>query len=227
MSIVRFALGSAPPTLPTHAPSHPADQPPRRARRRHPPSPGLRSHADEDAKEAPRSIPRGRPRTPGRASRLSAAASSTVSSSIRRRRTSVYARTDIGGAYRRNPATQRWEPLLDWVPYADLNLMGVESIAVDPADPDKVYLACGTYTAPDVPDGAILRSTDGGRTFAAHERPHQVRRQRSGARQRRTAGGRPQRWPRAVSRHAPQRALEEHRRRHHLDARGQPSPPTS
>src|ERR1022692_2872517 len=47
----------------------------------------------------------------------------------------VYARTDIGGAYRRNPQTRRWEPMLDWVPYADLNLMGVESIAADPSDP--------------------------------------------------------------------------------------------
>jgi photosystem II stability/assembly factor-like uncharacterized protein len=77
----------------------------------------------------------------------------------------LYARTDMGGAYRRNPKTRRWEPILDWVPYADLNLMGVESIAVDPSDPDKVYLACGTYTAPEVPDGAILRSSDKGRTF--------------------------------------------------------------
>jgi len=76
-----------------------------------------------------------------------------------------YARTDMGGAYRRNAKTRRWEPMLDWVPYNDLNLMGVESIAVDPSDPSKVYLACGTYTAPEVPDGAILRSSDQGRTF--------------------------------------------------------------
>ena len=77
----------------------------------------------------------------------------------------LYARTDMGGAYRRNPKTHRWEPMLDWVPYADLNLMGVESIAVDPSDANKVYLACGTYTAPEVPDGAILRSSDRGHTF--------------------------------------------------------------
>jgi len=43
--------------------------------------------------------------------------------------------------------------------------MGVESIAVDPSDASKVYLACGTYTAPEVPDGAILRSSDQGHTF--------------------------------------------------------------
>jgi photosystem II stability/assembly factor-like uncharacterized protein len=77
----------------------------------------------------------------------------------------VYARTDMGGAYRRNPKTRKWEPILDWIPYSDLNLMGVESIALDPSDPSKVYLACGTYTSPEVPDGAILRSADQGRTF--------------------------------------------------------------
>ncbi len=77
----------------------------------------------------------------------------------------LYARTDMGGAYRRNPKTRLWEPMLDFISYADHNLMGVESIAVDPSDAQKVYLACGTYTAPDVPDGAILRSSDQGRTF--------------------------------------------------------------
>lgn len=76
-----------------------------------------------------------------------------------------YARTDIGGAYRWNDLTHRWEPLLDWVAYENLNWMGVESIAVDPADPNRVYLACGTYTNPSTPDGAILRSSDRGRTF--------------------------------------------------------------
>jgi photosystem II stability/assembly factor-like uncharacterized protein len=76
-----------------------------------------------------------------------------------------YARTDMGSAYRWNERAKRWDPLLDWVPYEDLNLMGVESIAVDPADPDRVYLACGTYTNSGTPNGAILRSKDRGQTF--------------------------------------------------------------
>jgi hypothetical protein len=76
-----------------------------------------------------------------------------------------YCRTDIGGAYRWNAGAKRWEPLLDWLPYEDRNLMGVESLAVDAADPDRLYLACGTYTNPATPDGAILRSADRGRTF--------------------------------------------------------------
>jgi hypothetical protein len=74
-----------------------------------------------------------------------------------------YARTDMGGAYRWNGQTKRWEPLLDWVPYEDSNLMGVESIAVDPSDSNRVYLACGTYTTSPV--DAILRSSNRGKTF--------------------------------------------------------------
>ncbi|HEX8343117.1 MAG TPA: xyloglucanase, partial [Actinoplanes sp.] len=39
----------------------------------------------------------------------------------------VYARTDIGGAYRRDRRTQRWVPLLDWVDYAHWGYTGVAS----------------------------------------------------------------------------------------------------
>ncbi|HEY0760404.1 MAG TPA: xyloglucanase [Acidisarcina sp.] len=82
-----------------------------------------------------------------------------------------YARTDMGGAYRWDEAAKRWQPILDWMPYKDLNLMGVESIAVDPSDPDRVYLACGTYTNPATPNGAILRSADRGKTFQRSDVP--------------------------------------------------------
>jgi hypothetical protein len=80
-----------------------------------------------------------------------------------------YARTDMGGAYRWNSQTKRWEPLLDWVGYEESNLMGVESIAVDPADPNRVYLACGTYTTSPV--NAILRSSNRGKTFERTDVP--------------------------------------------------------
>ncbi len=82
-----------------------------------------------------------------------------------------YARTDMGGAYRWDDTAHQWQPMLDWVPYKDLNLMGVESIAVDPNDAKRVYLACGTYTNARTPDGAILRSNDGGRTFERTDVP--------------------------------------------------------
>jgi photosystem II stability/assembly factor-like uncharacterized protein len=82
-----------------------------------------------------------------------------------------YARTDMGGAYRWDDAAREWQPMLDWVPYKDLNLMGVESIAVDPNDAKRLYLACGTYTNARTPNGAILRSDDGGRTFERTDVP--------------------------------------------------------
>lgn len=86
----------------------------------------------------------------------------------------TYARTDMGGAYRRDTATGRWQPLLDWLPLSEVNLMGVESLAVDPNNPDALYLACGTYTNPAVPNGAVLRSLDRGRTFQRADLPFKL-----------------------------------------------------
>ena len=85
-----------------------------------------------------------------------------------------YCRTDMGGAYRRNEKTLRWEPLLDWLSYEDVNLMGIESIALDPSDPNRVYLACGTYTAPQAPNGAILLSGDRGKSFKRTDVPFKM-----------------------------------------------------
>lgn len=86
----------------------------------------------------------------------------------------AYARTDMGGAYRRDTATGPWQPLLDWLPLADVNLMGVESLAIDPNNPDALYLACGTYTNPAVPNGAVLRSMDRGRSFQRTDLPFKL-----------------------------------------------------
>ena len=85
-----------------------------------------------------------------------------------------YCRTDMGGAYRWNPVSEVWEPLLDWLPYRDRNLMGVESIALDPSDPDKLYMACGTYTSHSAPEGAILMSGDRGNTFHRTDVPFKM-----------------------------------------------------
>jgi photosystem II stability/assembly factor-like uncharacterized protein len=85
-----------------------------------------------------------------------------------------YARTDMGGAYRWGESEKRWIPLLDWLSYEDRNLMGVESIALDPQNPDKLYLSCGTYTFPQVPNGAILISSDRGKTFERVNMPFKM-----------------------------------------------------
>ena len=80
-----------------------------------------------------------------------------------------YCRTDMGGAYRWDKDTQQWVSMLDWITYDDNNLVGVESIAVDPNDPQTVYLSCGTYTRST--NGAVLCSNDGGRTFTRTDMP--------------------------------------------------------
>ena len=80
-----------------------------------------------------------------------------------------YCRTDMGGAYRWDAASNQWTPLLDWISLDESNLQGVESIAIDPQNPQNVYIACGTYTSSS--NGAILCSYDGGRTFARVDVP--------------------------------------------------------
>ena len=55
----------------------------------------------------------------------------------------AFARTDVGGAYRYDPSTRRWVAITDWVGHNDSNLIGIESIAADPVDPNRVYLAAG------------------------------------------------------------------------------------
>lgn len=83
-----------------------------------------------------------------------------------------YARTDMGGAYRWDRKQQRWMPMLDFISYADNNLVGVESIAVDPNDSKTVYLDCGTYTSST--NGAIFWSHDGGLSFGRTDVPFKM-----------------------------------------------------
>ncbi|HEY1793671.1 MAG TPA: hypothetical protein VGG34_12200 [Opitutaceae bacterium] len=77
----------------------------------------------------------------------------------------AYARTDVGGAYRLDRASGTWTPLLDWAGQKDWNLYGIESLAADPRDANRVYVAAGTYTGAGVGDGEILCSDDRGATW--------------------------------------------------------------
>jgi xyloglucan-specific exo-beta-1,4-glucanase len=87
----------------------------------------------------------------------------------------VYARTDIGGAYRWNPTTSRWVPLLDWVGFDNWGYNGAVSLATDAVDPNRVYVAAGMYTNSwDPNNGAILRSTDQGATWQVTPLPFKL-----------------------------------------------------
>src|SRR3982750_4576126 len=59
----------------------------------------------------------------------------------------VYARTDVGGAYRWDQNIGRWTALNDNVTDTDpVGGGGIESMAIDPNDSNRVYAAIGMYT---------------------------------------------------------------------------------
>ncbi len=81
----------------------------------------------------------------------------------------IYARTDVGGAYRWDAAAKKWIPLTDWI--AGVDFTGIESFAIDPSDTNRVYLAAGIYSRARA---AILSSDDQGRIWRQTEVPFKM-----------------------------------------------------
>ena len=75
-----------------------------------------------------------------------------------------YARTDVDGVYRWNSTHEVWIPLMDWVSQDDVGLYGTESLALDPNNPERLYVLAGTKYFSDGKT-AILKSEDYGDTF--------------------------------------------------------------
>jgi xyloglucan-specific exo-beta-1,4-glucanase len=86
----------------------------------------------------------------------------------------IYARTDVGGAYRWNAANSQWIPLLDWTSESEVGYQGVESLAIDPVEPNKLYMLVGTSYFNNGKT-AILRSSDYGNTFTVTEVTNQFK----------------------------------------------------
>ena len=79
----------------------------------------------------------------------------------------AFARTDVGGVYRRDSATGPWIPLNDSVAGLDNGFMdlGVLSMGLDPADVNRIYLACGQYLEWWAPPARFMSSSDRGATW--------------------------------------------------------------
>lgn len=83
----------------------------------------------------------------------------------------MFARTDVGGAYRWGPNDTQWVPLMDWTTRANYGQIGVEAIGLDPTNSAKLYIAAGMYAASGTVSwdnnqpGVMLVSSDTGATF--------------------------------------------------------------
>jgi photosystem II stability/assembly factor-like uncharacterized protein len=86
----------------------------------------------------------------------------------------VYARTDVGGAYRSDDGGNHWIPITDQFGPRDSTYTGIESIATDPSDPNKLYIAAGQYISQWGGPSAIFRSPDKGRTLIKSPMPFKM-----------------------------------------------------
>ncbi|HMG10418.1 MAG TPA: hypothetical protein VK609_18020, partial [Mucilaginibacter sp.] len=86
----------------------------------------------------------------------------------------IYARTDVGGAYRWDSANGKWIPLTDFASDSQQGVFGVESIAIDPNSANIVYMSTGISYFNNG-KSYILRSTDYGSTFAITDVTSQFR----------------------------------------------------
>ncbi|MCC8135860.1 MAG: 1,4-beta-glucanase [Ruminococcus sp.] len=80
----------------------------------------------------------------------------------------MYARTDVGGAYRYNYETDEWEQLLAFINEEDRGFLSVDALAIDPTDDDTIYMLCGSAYLSDART-AIFKSTDGGESFTEYD----------------------------------------------------------
>jgi xyloglucan-specific exo-beta-1,4-glucanase len=74
----------------------------------------------------------------------------------------LYARTDIGGAYRWNPSTAQWVPITDGLGFgaAEIDFHNIESIGLDPTNDQLVYMVAGAGG-----NGRLYTSTNQGNSW--------------------------------------------------------------
>jgi len=82
----------------------------------------------------------------------------------------LYARTDVGGAYRWDPATKSWIAITDGFGPDEGGYHGSETLALDPNDDQRVYLSGGMYVSADG-HARLYISTDRGTHWTHVELP--------------------------------------------------------
>ncbi|MBQ8905731.1 MAG: 1,4-beta-glucanase [Ruminococcus sp.] len=80
----------------------------------------------------------------------------------------MYARTDVGGAYKYNYEKKCWEQLMSFINDTDRGYLSVDAMCIDPNDDNTVYMLCGcAYFSAE--RTAIFKTTDGGKTWEEHD----------------------------------------------------------
>jgi hypothetical protein len=85
----------------------------------------------------------------------------------------LYARTDVGGAYRWDPATSTWVSITDSFSGAETFYSGGESLALDPNDDQRVYMTAGQYASDDS-TGRLYISKDRGNSWTHVDLPFAI-----------------------------------------------------
>jgi len=85
----------------------------------------------------------------------------------------LYARTDMGGAYRWDAATSAWISITDGFGVREGFFHGAESIGLDPTDDKRVYMVTGMYDW-DGHNGRLYISTDRGDNWTYVDLPFRV-----------------------------------------------------
>lgn len=75
-----------------------------------------------------------------------------------------YSRTDVGGAYRWEKGLGKWVSLAYNITEEDVGLMGIDGLAADPEEPNKLYLLAGTSYFSNGKT-CVMISEDYGNTF--------------------------------------------------------------
>ncbi len=86
----------------------------------------------------------------------------------------LYARTDVGGAFRWDAPHRRWLPLNDSLGHENAERLGIVSLAVDARDAQRLYLAGGSYLRDWAETAVLLWSVDQGQTWGCVPLPFRL-----------------------------------------------------
>lgn len=80
----------------------------------------------------------------------------------------MYARTDVGGAYKYDYDSKKWVQLMNFISEEDRGYLSIDALAIDPKNDDIIYIlaGCAYFSGART---AVFKSVDGGKSFTEYE----------------------------------------------------------